>query len=811
VVSNIILKSLDISNFRSIRGQIHVPLDANVVLVHGENGAGKTSLLSAVELALTGKVKSLERVDPGYEKQLLHRSAAEGSVLLKTLAGLSEQSFMTALNETGAHSVTALDEQRATFFQERTFLPQALLGQLLQIYQDAGNDAASPLAQFVTNLLGLDRLDALEAGLKPLVDVRNVRKNVDGWLAAENEKSHLDLLLLAQRKTRDGLNEEIRASLGELTTLCTALELSVKVQEETLDEVSEVLSDDNDSDTFAQLTDQQRKLASIRREIDAAQNAIKSNVIFTLAGTDEASRAFGNWVAQYGELVGILRSRVEFLLADVSLPSDPEQLAAVALTRLSTERKQLSERASQARSDIAKHAIVQEKMSVALRQRDTIDEEVACLSTSAGSLGLALAELTSFIADETCPVCDRDFSEVNKVPLSEHIHRKVRLLSASAERLLTLGRTRSEVQVTIELLNREIEAIAARKLEDEALAELDRRLASVDVLINELEIINEALLEGGRLRAADIAVRRAVSEAQARHVSLATVRDTLNEFSLSIRAPALEEGESFDAAVARLHMLLSVQATRLVERLSKRRKGADQIATIRSAVSRLKEADERISNDLKSWQRADHALGAAQVIRDQGNAIRSAVDRVRSAIIRREFNDRLNRVWRDLFVRLAPSEPFVPAFRIPESSTHKLQPKLITEHRDGGETGGTPGAMLSAGNLNTAALTLFIALHLSVPKELPWLILDDPVQSMDDVHIAQFAALLRTLSKEHKRQVMISVHDRQLFEYLKLELSPAFPDDSLLTLELSRGPCRDSICISKRFSFRQETALLVAA
>jgi DNA repair protein SbcC/Rad50 len=115
------------------------------------------------------------------------------------------------------------------------------------------------------------------------------------------------------------------------------------------------------------------------------------------------------------------------------------------------------------------------------------------------------------------------------------------------------------------------------------------------------------------------------------------------------------------------------------------------------------------------------------------------------------------------------------------------------------------------GNRNTAALTSFIALHLSVPKELPWLILDDPVQSMDDVHIAHFAVLLRTLSKEHSRQVIIAVHDRQLFEYLKLELSPAFPEDSLLTLELSRGPRRASVWISKRFSFKQETALIVVA
>jgi exonuclease SbcC len=676
---------------------------------------------------------------------------------------------------------------------------------------DATDFFNSLLAQFVGKLLGLDRLDALEAGLRPLADVRNVRKNVDGWLVAENEKSRLDLLLSDQRNTRDVLNEQIRRAVSELAALCTALELSIEVREERLDEVAAALSDGYDSEAFAQLTDQQRRLASIRREIDAAQSATGSNAALTPAGADEASNAFARWETEYGERVSALRSRVEALLPNVSLPSDPEQFAAAALTRLRTEQQQLSDRASQARADIGRHAVAQDERDVALRQRDTIDEEVAHLSSSAGSLGAALAALTAFITDETCPVCDRDFSDVSKIPLREHVHGKVRTLSASAERLLTLGRTRSEVQVTIERLDREIEAIGARRVEEEALAELDRRLAAVDGLIGELETMIEVLREGGRLRAVDVASRRAVSEAQVRYVSLAAARDTLSDFALSIGAPAVEEGESFEATAARLDTLLTVQATRLEERLATRRKGADQIATMRLAVTRVKEADARIAAGFASWQRADRGLERAQALRDQGNAIRSAVDRVRSGIIRREFNDRLNRVWRDLFVRLAPGEPFVPAFRIPEASTQKLQPKLITEHRDGGEAGGTPGAMLSASNLNTAALTLFIALHLSVPRELPWLILDDPVQSMDDVHIAHLAALLRTLSKEHSRQVMIAVHDRQLFEYLRLELSPAFAEDSLLTLELSRGPRRDSVCISKRFSFKEETALLVAA
>jgi exonuclease SbcC len=83
-------------------------------------------------------------------------------------------------------------------------------------------------------------------------------------------------------------------------------------------------------------------------------------------------------------------------------------------------------------------------------------------------------------------------------------------------------------------------------------------------------------------------------------------------------------------------------------------------------------------------------------------------------------------------------------------------------------------------------LTLFLALHLSVKPLLPWLIIDDRVQSMDDVHITQFAALLRTLKREG-RQVILAVHDRQLFDYLALELGPAFNGDRLITIELGRG------------------------
>ena len=217
-----------------------------------------------------------------------------------------------------------------------------------------------------------------------------------------------------------------------------------------------------------------------------------------------------------------------------------------------------------------------------------------------------------------------------------------------------------------------------------------------------------------------------------------------------------------------------------------RRAAKETIASLTSAredLSRLSKTEIELEAELLSLRGKKAA--ADELIESGKDLIRRARD-ARGRVVRRVFNDELNAVWRDLFVRLAPEEPFIPAFAIPEAAGADIEAVLETHHRRGGK-GGNPRAMLSAGNLNTAALTLFLALNLSVKARLPWLVIDDPVQSMDEVHIAQFAALLRTLSKQMKRQVIIAVHERSLFDYLALELSPAFEGDRLNVIELGRN------------------------
>jgi len=810
-MTDMFLKQLDVTNFRSIRGHVHAPLDAKVVLIHGENGSGKTSLLSAIELALTGAVQSLRRADSNYAKQLLHRYTTEGNVSVKTGTGTLDSSFTAILSANGVTSVNALDRKLATFFGERAYLPQALLGQLLQIYQDAGSDAESPLAKFVGDLLGLDRLDALEAGLKPFVDVRNVRKVVDRWSQAEIDKNRLDRLTDDQRRLHTEVIRRLKVAFDELTAVCSQLQIQVEVNENNLEQIAAAFSRRDEEATLDKLMDQRRRLDSIRRELNGSDWDVPQVESASQLTSAEVSSAFSMWNVAQGANVARLRNSVSAILPLASLPSDFVSFGNEALKLLRSELKLFEGRADQARLDVERLSKAKGEHDVAKLQRTKIDEEIALIPSSAGSMGAVLSEISSYIDGDICPVCERDFRELKNGALADHVHKKVHRLSTSATRLLALGRFRSEQQNLAERLEREIESLEARTLDGVELAKIDRQNGLIRTAIADFEAMSESLSEGERLRVAEVATQRAKSESQSRSITLAAARETLNEFALGIGTPGVSENETFQYAASRIAELFSIESTRIDQLVALRRKGEDLVSTIKREITQREEINAALSNHRQAWLRTDLSLQRAQLLRDQGIAIRDAVDSVRSSIIRSEFNDRLNRVWRDLFVRLAPDEPFVPAFRVPPSSTQKLQPKLITEHRLGGESGGTPGSMLSAGNLNTAALTLFIALHLAVPNALPWLILDDPVQSMDDVHIAQFAALLRTLSKEHGRQIMIAVHDRQLFEYLRLELSPAFANDSLLTLELSRSARSDTLCISQRLHFQEENALRLAA
>lgn len=89
-----------------------------------------------------------------------------------------------------------------------------------------------------------------------------------------------------------------------------------------------------------------------------------------------------------------------------------------------------------------------------------------------------------------------------------------------------------------------------------------------------------------------------------------------------------------------------------------------------------------------------------------------------------------------------------------------------------------PQLILSEGQLNVVALSYFVAFALTAgDKALPFLVLDDPLQSLDDMNVLGFGDLCRHL--RDGRQLVITTHDPRFGRLLERKLRPRRPDQTL--------------------------------
>lgn len=815
-MTDIRLKSLVIENFRSLRGKVVVPLDAQVVLIHGTNGMGKTSVLSALELGLTGRIAHLASDGDSYKKYLTTLGAAEGMISLSTTAstpyvGPTEGS----LQFSGANCVSQslLDAETARFYSERCYLPQAALGRLLEIYDDQKTGSASPLTLFVKELLGIDPLDALVDGLDTAFHVSRVRRLVPEYRSLEAEKNSLvDEVARAARTIEEtsASVEERRGRLNEILAAISGDSQPIHVGEATdlvgvRDQLNRIHANDRRQTELYRTKTELERLAKQWKSLplsDASRDqaeAERRDQAAILALTAWRTGAGG----ELEQLINVVRK--EF--PDVeSFDVEPEVSRSQALKRVEAMHARCGQLLAQHSQAVERMAVLNAAIRNSSRRIEEINRDLAGGAKDAKTLANALAGIVPHIDGETCPVCDRDFSDQGVGPLSVHIASKIAALTSEAGRLQALATARAEETVRLTAVRQELLINENSQLSSESLSENSLNQARMAELIARLQTFENVANEGKRLFA-EAAVTRNVLASVRRRAELSV--SILPEIDIFVSEIAGAPLSSFDSVELALETAIQL--------LDKRLASAGEDSTLRTQA--LTEIDRRVRDlDNMLALRRDHdtknrrltevgrALKEVDVSRSKAKLVSEAANIVRSEIVKRVFSTSLNKVWRDLFVRLAPSEQFVPAFRLPTGPEGKVDAVLETLHRSG-EASGPPGAMLSQGNLNTAALTLFLALHLSVPVRLPWLVLDDPVQSMDDVHISQFAALLRTLSKGMQRQVVIAIHERALFDYLTLELSPAFPGDSLLTVEITRNFAGDAVAMPRTYLYEDDRAI----
>jgi DNA repair protein SbcC/Rad50 len=802
------LESLGVTDFRSIRGSLAIPLQAPITLIHGSNGAGKTSVLSALELALTGDVHSLEDVQP---ENLVFRGRNRAIVELE---GHGEKH---RIEISGGRVIGAplLSESDATFFTERCYLGQAILAKLLQSYTEIDGSEDSALTRFVRELLRIDELDALIDGLWILGDRRRIRRDVPSFDLVERRISALTESKSELRQRYEELSASQANARARITELLRELgdvpEWDGKVADG--DAIDLWVRAQSFETRLATLYRHRRDLQGAAQRLELLEDGATRAPHDSEAAAIAARRRVQAWRAEVGAALEKAISEVQQYFPDLpsSVSQDPLYALDAALDQAQNESQRLrrvieSEESRQGRREAADREAAQMRARLAI-----VDDELGAAAPASRIEALArdLAALSAHITTEQCPVCGRDFSEASSEPLKTHLSNEVARLSEQAAHIEALMRTRLEALSDYELATKARDALQQGGTSATELVAAGNRLARLEQLEQTLSSLRDGATEGATVLRRQQQAERELAAAHERDESGRQLRITLEEVAKDLSQPPPESGESVEIALHRLEAHVESMTAEL-ELQNVRCKELVQVrASLRGLHCELAKVQDRGRESARALEAAQRAMNELENRRAAAKRLRDAAISKRGTVIRSVFSDALNESWRDLFVRLAPSEPFVPAFKLPASISESLTAELHTVHRDGGYAG-APEVMLSAGNLNTAALTLFLALHLSAPPRLPWLVLDDPVQSMDEIHISQLAALLRTLARQHGIKILIAVHERALFDYLSLELSPAGVGDEVVTVELRRIPDGDASATIRHHRFEEDRALLHA-
>lgn len=112
----------------------------------------------------------------------------------------------------------------------------------------------------------------------------------------------------------------------------------------------------------------------------------------------------------------------------------------------------------------------------------------------------------------------------------------------------------------------------------------------------------------------------------------------------------------------------------------------------------------------------------------------------------------------------------------------------------------SPNLYFSSAQLNILSLSVFLAKAIHAKhngKPLDVILIDDPIHSMDSINILSMIDMLRNISVQFDKQIIISTHDENFFELLQKKIPTEVFSSKFITLE-SYGVVAKSISQTER-------------
>ncbi|MCC9144505.1 MULTISPECIES: AAA family ATPase [unclassified Arthrobacter] len=689
------LKEIVIVGFGGVASEIRVDLDADVVIVVGANGYGKTTICNAIAWVLSGK-------SPGSQgPQNLYTKSGTTSVELKVDFDGESASVVRSVDNPDESDPRKQKCPLRVRLDNRVWRGQEAEGWLRR--QLAGSESdedfetvvnsfidsiylrQESLREFLTVREDTERFDAVAR----MVGAGRLREFADGlqsqkvaWVKASNQA---DTALADER----GKLEDLKASLEILESEIASADRP-EVQAHWRDWLKEVraldlrgLSDLGD----AELTEE--SLSRLRTSLSRDRSEVEQKVSALTAIQGELSVPLPDYPDD---------STMENIAAEIiaiSMQKDEAETQAAALQEAVIEAEDVLRRAESLREDMANMA------NILLRH--VSDHCAACGQSVAAERYRARLELMAADSED--------------VRLRTSVNRERVQLDSAKQRVREadlLLRQLTDDQRGIR--ERRAAALAARQHREERLREV-LRTAGVDT-VQALDVtsgLDRIRMELEYLTLRRDQIRRA-SEAGGQFEAVAALRTTKSRRD-RIMAEASEIRHTLDAKESDI---------------AARRHTNDVAASLLELVKA--DADKFVSERLSQLQ---PLLGQFYSAIDPHPTFRSV------GITTRSFRGK-----------------------------HRLTPVLRDEESK--IDVGAPGETLSTSQANALAVSIFLAFNLGFsPAHMKALVLDDPLQNLDDVHLLGLVDLLRKILPF--RQLVVTTHDHAFASLLARKLRPIAP------------------------------------
>ena len=288
------------------------------------------------------------------------------------------------------------------------------------------------------------------------------------------------------------------------------------------------------------------------------------------------------------------------------------------------------------------------------------------------------------------------------------------------------------------------------------------------------ELLSALTTKEKEVTAAELALRTAEQSLNGQQIAEQSLTKRLAE--LGIRADDNREA-AIDRAVveAQTFTKRSIELQQIGESLALRLAQSSAMATIdelrREANTLRHDIAVREKNVTARTRTGDLAQSVIEALREAASAV--VEERLR------EINPLLQNIW----ARIDPH----PAFRLVSffSQVFRGKGQLSTIVSDPIEDKKceVPAAVLSSSQVNALAVSVFLALNIGIPKPpLPVAILDDPLQSLDDINLLGLVDLFRRT--KDRRQFLVSTHDAHFGGLLSRKLRPADQSGRTVVIEL---------------------------